>query len=141
MNTTELIQLLRENEFGGASGRPRKVSVTVNGRYIPEPEIFVDSTGDGIAGAEICLGIHRGAKQRESGEEMGIGQAVGMFFTIQSDTYSDEEKGEAIMRVCGMPSHNGIPKSAMLRVIWYLLNLCFDVPEDAKAPESWGRKE
>ena len=71
---------------------------------------------------------------------MNIGTACGIFLNIDSDKYTDEEKGTAIMEVCGMPTHNGIPKAAMLRVIWYLLNLCFDLPEGATAPEAYHSK-
>ena len=66
---------------------------------------------------------------------MNKGKAVGIFLNIESDQFSDEEKGAAIMTVCGMETHNGITKSAMLQVIWWLLNLCFEVPEDAKGQE------
>lgn len=68
---------------------------------------------------------------------MRIGKACGIFLNIQSKEYSNNEKGEAIMQVCGMPTHYGITKPAMLRVIWYLLNICFDLPADAKPPEGW----
>lgn len=65
---------------------------------------------------------------------MNIGKATGIFMNIDSPNYTDEEKGTAIMQVCGMPTHNGITKASMLRVIWWLLNLCFEVPKDAKGP-------
>lgn len=58
-----------------------------------------------------------------------------IFLNITSDQYSDAEKGGAIMQVCQMPSHNGISKKAMLRVIWYLLKMSFELPEGAKGPE------
>ncbi len=66
---------------------------------------------------------------------MNIGTACGIFLNIMSDKYSDSEKGAAIMQVCQMPTHNGVPKKAMLQVIWYLLNLAFEVPEGEKGPE------
>lgn len=59
MTTTELIELLKRVEFG-ASGRPRKISFIIESDeefYIDEPEITKDSTGDGIAGAELTLRI------------------------------------------------------------------------------------
>ena len=68
---------------------------------------------------------------------MNIGKACGIFLNIGADKYTDEEKGQAIMQVCQMPTHNGITKKAMLNVIWYLLNLCFELPEGAKGPEVW----
>lgn len=57
MTTTELIKLLQDNEIGGISHRPRKISLTVNGRYLPEPQITISSTGDGILGPEIDLDV------------------------------------------------------------------------------------
>ena len=72
---------------------------------------------------------------------MNIGKACGIFLNIDSDKYSVEEKGTAIMEVCGMPTHYGIPKAAMLRVIWYLLNICFDLPEGAREPEPWPKEQ
>lgn len=57
ITTTELIKLLQDNEIGGISHRPRKISLTVNGRYLPEPKITISSTGDGILGPEIDLDV------------------------------------------------------------------------------------
>lgn len=51
---------------------------------------------------------------------------------IESSDYTAEEKGEAIMQVCKMPTHNGIGKDCMLKVIWWLLTLLFDLPEEGK---------
>ncbi len=56
MTTTELIKMLKEVEFG-ASLRPREVSLRVNDEYIYEPILTLDSTGDGIAGAEVCIRV------------------------------------------------------------------------------------
>lgn len=55
--TTELIKLLQDNEKGGISHRSRQISLTVNGRYIPDPQITISSTGDGIVGPEIDLDV------------------------------------------------------------------------------------
>lgn len=56
--TTELIELLKKYEIGGISKRPRKISITINGKlFIGEPTISVNGTGDGIAGAEINLDL------------------------------------------------------------------------------------
>ena len=68
MNTTELIELLQEHEFG-ASGRPREISFATLGGYHAEPDISLNSTGDGIAGAEICLSLTSGKLYKESEEE------------------------------------------------------------------------
>ena len=34
------------------------------------------------------------------------------------------------MQVCKMPTHNGIGKHYMLKVIWWLLTLAFDLPKE-----------
>lgn len=60
---------------------------------------------------------------------MKIGKACAIFMQIDSDEYTVEEKGTAIYEVLKMPTHNGINKDKMLSVIWYLLNLTFDIPE------------
>ena len=59
---------------------------------------------------------------------MKIGKACAIFLQIDSDEYTMEEKGEAIFRVAQMPTHNGINKDAMLKVIDWLLRLAYDVP-------------
>lgn len=60
MTTTELIKILKDNEFGGASGRPREINFYINSKhYILEPEIIVDSTGDGLF-TEITLNLKTG---------------------------------------------------------------------------------
>ncbi|MBR7149482.1 MAG: hypothetical protein IKD01_00495 [Oscillospiraceae bacterium] len=56
MTTTELIDLLKKHEFGGATGKPREISFDFRGIFIPTPSIVVDSTGDGLV-TEICLGL------------------------------------------------------------------------------------
>ena len=83
--------------------------------------------------------LHGGAKigmengRRNGGRSgMKIGTACAIFLQINSEKYTDEEKGMAILEVLKMPTHNGISKSAMLEVIGYLLNLAFDVPEERK---------
>ena len=57
ITTTELIKLLQDNELGGISHKPRKISLTVNGRYLSNPQITLSSTGDGICGPEIDLDV------------------------------------------------------------------------------------
>lgn len=66
---------------------------------------------------------------------MNLGKACAIFERINSKSFTDEEKGEAILRVCRMSTHNGITKAAMLRVIWWLLELNFDIPPGTKGPE------
>lgn len=48
MNTTELIALLKKNEFGGATGRPREISFRFRDMMIADPDIEVVGTGDGL---------------------------------------------------------------------------------------------
>ncbi len=57
MTTTELIKILKDNECGGISHKPRELSLTINGKYMPNPQITLSSTGDGICGAEIDLDV------------------------------------------------------------------------------------
>lgn len=57
MTTTELIKILQDNEKGGISHKSRQISLTVNGRYLPNPQITLSSTGDGIAGPEIDFDV------------------------------------------------------------------------------------
>lgn len=67
---------------------------------------------------------------------MKIGTACAIFLQINSEKYTDEEKGTAILEVLKMPTHNGISKSDMLEVIGYLLNLAFDVPEESEVADN-----
>lgn len=70
---------------------------------------------------------------------MNLAKAIAIFAQIDSDKYTDDEKGTAIMQVTQMPTHNGITKTAMLKVIWWLLNMCFDLPEGTEPPKIEGR--
>jgi len=65
MTTTELIDMLKKVEFG-ASGRPREISLQIEGDYLSEPKIQILGLGDGVAGAELCLSVAR------KGEQYGI---------------------------------------------------------------------
>lgn len=67
---------------------------------------------------------------------MNIAKAWSIFADIDSGEYTTEEKGQAIMQVCGAATHNSITKAMMLRVIWWLLNLAFEVPEGVRGPEA-----
>ena len=57
MTTTELIKILRDNEKGGITHKSRQISLIVNGRYLPNPQITLSSTGDGIVGPEIDFDV------------------------------------------------------------------------------------
>ena len=55
MTTTDLIALLKENEFGGASGKSREVNLKIPGYgFITDIDFSVNSTDDGLYTA-ICL--------------------------------------------------------------------------------------
>ena len=56
MTTTELIDFLKKHECGGATGRPREITLIVNGTFMPNPHFYVDSTDDGLY-TGICIGV------------------------------------------------------------------------------------
>lgn len=56
MTTTEMISLLRQNEHGGASGRPREVYFDIGDRCINTDGIEVTGSGDGLF-AELYLSL------------------------------------------------------------------------------------
>lgn len=57
---------------------------------------------------------------------MTIGKAAAIFSDIESGKFADEEKAEAIYIILEMPTHNGISKNGMLKVIEWLLYRCFE---------------
>lgn len=61
---------------------------------------------------------------------MRIGEACAIFLEIDSDKYTPEEKGLAIYEILKLPTHMGITKDAMLKVIRYLLELAYELPEE-----------
>ena len=63
---------------------------------------------------------------------MKHGEVYKIFYNIDSPDYSDEEKGMAIYLIAGMETHNSVTKAAMLKVIRYLLSLCFELPRGEK---------
>ena len=63
---------------------------------------------------------------------MNIGEACYIFEHIDSEEYTDEEKGMAIYKVMKMPTHNSFTRFSMLKVIEYLLSLSFELPEENK---------
>lgn len=62
---------------------------------------------------------------------MNLRTAYAIFKNINSDQFTDEEKGEAIEKVANMETHNGVTKDDMLGVIKYLWDLCFEWPQQA----------
>ena len=56
MTATKLMEILQKYEFGGATGKPRRVDVTFNDVYgIFEPDVEVTEFGDGCVGAEMTI--------------------------------------------------------------------------------------
>lgn len=64
---------------------------------------------------------------------MKISEACHIFDHIDSEEYTDEEKGMAIYEVTKMYTHNSITKASMLKVIEYLLEMSFEMPEENKS--------
>ena len=56
MTTTALINLLKKYEFGGGTGRPRKVYLEIEDEIIDTDRISVGGTGDGLF-SELFLSI------------------------------------------------------------------------------------
>ena len=67
---------------------------------------------------------------------MKISEVCRIFDHIDSTEYTDEQKGMAIYQVTKMFTHNSITKASMLKVIEYLLNLSFELPEEDKNAET-----
>lgn len=61
---------------------------------------------------------------------MTFGEAYAIFQNIDSPDYSDEEKGLAVLKIVNMETHNSIRKDDMLKVIRWLLELSFELPEE-----------
>lgn len=60
---------------------------------------------------------------------MNIGKATAVFFNLESEEYSDEEKALAIYCVMNMPTHNAINKEAMLKAIKWLWHHNYEIEE------------
>ena len=65
MTTSDLITLLKENEFGGATGKPREVNLNIPGYgFITDLDFSVNSTEDGLYTA-ICFDVAPGTIYKE----------------------------------------------------------------------------
>ena len=62
--------------------------------------------------------------------KMNIRRAYDIFRNINSDRYSDEEKGTAIYHIMTLPTHMGVTKDVMVEVIRYLWGLNFRWPQE-----------
>lgn len=60
---------------------------------------------------------------------MKIGKAITIFFNIESDEYTDEEKAEAIYQVISMPTHLSVNKDSIIKVTKWLWNNQYQVKE------------
>lgn len=63
---------------------------------------------------------------------MTLRKLVAIFADIDSDNYSEEEKALAIYEVLNMPTHMGIKKDEMLRVIKWLWDKCYVMAGDTE---------
>lgn len=61
---------------------------------------------------------------------MTFGGAYAIFKDIENPDISAEEKGTAILKIINMETHNSVTKAMMLKVIRWLLELAFDLPEE-----------
>lgn len=68
MTTTELIDFLKKHELGGTTGRPREITLTINGTFMPHPQFYVDSTDDGLY-TGICIGVSGDAEQEDTEDD------------------------------------------------------------------------
>lgn len=91
MTTTELIKILQDNETGAISLKPREISLTINDRYMPNPQITLSSTGDGICGAEIDLDINgEWLEQEPCGDTISRQHIIDTYKSC-ADMFSDDE--------------------------------------------------
>ena len=70
MTTTELIKILKENEEGAISRKPREIGFMIPTLgLLSNPHIEISCTGDGIAGPEITLEINGGRLYPETEDD------------------------------------------------------------------------
>lgn len=63
-------------------------------------------------------------------ERMTLGDAYAIFANIDTVELADEVKGLAVWRIARMETHNGVTKDMMVKVIRWLVGLCFEVTEE-----------
>ena len=104
-------------------------------RFIRGRIVFVDEAGEpckDVKGRAMpaplpsMVVIYNG----KGGTNMTFGEAYAIFQNIDSPDYSDEEKGLAVLKIVNMETHNSIRKDDMLKVIRWLLELSFELPEE-----------
>ena len=89
MTTTELIELLKRHERGGATGRPREVKFEVDDRIIGTDGIDVTGTGDGLI-SELYLSLPFAQPEQRS---FSCGQ--------ENDVISRKATIDALIRISG----------------------------------------
>ena len=52
---------------------------------------------------------------------------------IDSEDYTDNEKGTAIYKMLDLETHNSITKKMLLGIVKYLFYLCFDIEKVEQA--------
>lgn len=72
------------------------------------------------------------AEKEDRLRRMTLGDAFIIFQNIESPDIAEEEKKLAIWKIASMPTHMGVKKDDMVKVIRYLLGLCFEVPDYVK---------
>lgn len=90
MTTTELIKILQDNEKGGISHKSRNISLYINGRCMPNPQISLSGTGDGICGPEIDLDIEGDWFEQELCDDAISREAVATLVDELARAISDE---------------------------------------------------
>ena len=69
---------------------------------------------------------------------MNASEALTIFENIESPDYEDGQKGMAVKTVLEMATHNSVSKSAMVKVIRWMLPLCFVVHNDSGNKDAEG---
>ena len=98
MTTTDLIQLLQKNERGGITGKPRVISIRYGDILVADPELVVESSGDGMLGAEICLRIERGRSIYHEDEDAVLDELITKRQAL--DIISANDKSDKMTLAC-----------------------------------------
>lgn len=72
----------------------------------------------------------RWQEREEIRRKMTGGDAFLIFQNIDTVDLDDALKGEAVLKIINLPTHMGVTKDMMLKVIRWLLGLCFELPEE-----------
>lgn len=61
---------------------------------------------------------------------MNIGKSIAICLQIENENYTEEEKALAIYNLLQMPTHNGITKDSLLKIILYMFNQLYEITEN-----------